>query len=339
MSEIKHNHDDFQQDSQDTEAVHQHEKHNHKHHHDEHNHDHHHAFGHHHHHHGSEKNLLLAFFLNLLFAIIELIGGLWTNSVAILSDALHDFGDSISLGVAWRLQKLSEKGRTPHFTYGYKRFSLLGALMISLILLIGSFFVLQASIARIINPVEDINATGMLYLAIFGLAINGFAAYRLSKGSSLSERAVMLHMLEDVLGWAAVLIVSIVMHFVNLPILDSLLSIGITIFILTNVYRNLKSTFYVLLQGTPEDLDLGGFEERLRSISGVKSVHDVHAWTLDGERHVMTVHLVLSSEDNVSPTHESNIKDSVRTLSREYGINHVTIEFDYEGYSCGMENC
>lgn len=308
--------------------------------HDEHHSRHTHAHGHHHHHHhGSGKNLLLAFLLNLLFAVIELVGGLWTNSVAILSDALHDFGDSVSLGIAWRLQKLSERGRTPHFTYGYRRFSLIGALMISTLLLIGSFFVLYAAIDRIISPIADVDERGMLYLALLGLAINGFAALRLSKGSSLSERAVMLHMLEDVLGWAAVLVVSIVMHFVDLPILDPLLSIGITLWILFNVYQNLKSTFHVLLQGIPEHIDLQGLEVRLSEIDGVCSVHDFHAWTLDGEHHVLTVHLVLAPSGDISPVDEAEIKNTVRTLCHEYDIDHVTIEIDYAGHSCGMEHC
>ncbi|WP_234985405.1 cation diffusion facilitator family transporter [Porphyromonas crevioricanis] len=314
-------------------------EHTHEHCESKHHHSHHHGHHHGHHHHG-EGNLLLAFVLNLLFAIIELIGGLWTNSVAILSDALHDFGDSISLGVAWRLQRLSEKKRTAYFTYGYKRFSLLGALLISVILLVGSFFVLHAAIERIITPTDHVNETGMLILAILGLVINGIAAIRLSKGESLNERAVMLHMLEDVLGWAAVLVVSIVMHFVYLPILDPLLSIAITIWILYNVYRNLRSTLRVLLQGSPEEVDMKALESELTGIDGVSSVHDLHAWTLDGERHVLTVHLVCSSQ--VSTSHverESKLKESVRACCKHYGIDHATIEIDYPGHSCGLENC
>ena len=195
-------------------SEHQHDAHHHQEHH---HHGHHHHL--HHHHGGSGSNLLFAFAMNLFFAIVELVGGIFTGSVAILSDALHDFGDSISLGVAWRLQKLSEKGRDTSFSYGYKRFSLLGALLISLILLVGSVFVIIAAIERLSVPGEP-KAGGMLVLAIFGLAVNGLAAFRLKGSSSLNERAVMLHLMEDVLGWAAVLVVSIVMLFVNAPILD-----------------------------------------------------------------------------------------------------------------------
>ncbi|MDY6122850.1 MAG: cation diffusion facilitator family transporter [Porphyromonas sp.] len=323
----------------------EHEGHCHKHEHEHeheghcHGHSHGHVHGHHHHHHG-EGNLLFAFSLNLLFAVIELIGGVWTNSVAILSDALHDFGDSISLGVAWRLQKLSEKKRNAFYTYGYKRFSLLGALLISVILLVGSFFVLHAAIERLIDPVDKVNETGMLILAIIGLVINGAAALRLSKGGSLSERAVMLHMMEDVLGWAAVLIVSIVMHFVYLPILDPILSIAITVWILYNVYRNLRSTLRVLLQGSPEEVDLRSLEKELAAIRGVCSLHDLHAWTLDGERHVLTVHIVAKRcEEALQIEEQSRIKEEARECCRRYDIGHATIEIDFPGHSCGLENC
>lgn len=283
--------------------------------------------------------MLVAFLLNLIFAFIEVAGGLWTNSVAILSDALHDFGDSISLGVAWRLQKLSEKGRTPKYTYGYKRFSLLGAILMCVILLTGSIFVVKASIERIMNPVDKVNEMGMLVMAVIGIIVNGYAAFRLNKGSSLSERAAMLHIMEDVLGWVAVLIVSIVMHFVHAPILDSILSLVITVWILFNVYQNLRSSFRILLQGTPADFDLKGLEQKLRQIEGISSVHDLHVWSMDGEAHVLTVHLVLPIEDKCSPDNEARIKEEVRELGMSYDIRHATIEIDYAGYPCGMENC
>ena len=217
---------------------------------------------HHHEHTHSTGNIRLAFFLNFFFAIIELVGGVLTNSVAILSDALHDFGDSVSLGIAWYLQKLSTKGRDRYYSYGYKRFSLLGAVFISVILLVGSVFVIKESVERIMDPQEP-NAKGMFLLAIFGVLINGAAVLRLKKGSSLNERAVSLHMLEDVLGWIAVLIVSIVMMFVDLPVLDPLLSIGISLWILSNIYKNLKDTFRIFLQQVPQNIDLQTLENRI----------------------------------------------------------------------------
>ena len=196
----------------------------------------------------------MGFVLNLFFALVELVGGLYTGSVAILSDALHDFGDSCSLGVAWYLERLSKKGRDQNFSYGYKRFSLLGALLISIILLVGSIFVITESIERIITPSEP-HAGGMFVLALFGLAVNGYAAWRMMGGSSLNERAMRVHLMEDVLGWVAVLIVSVVMYFVDLPILDPILSLCITGWVLYNVYFNLRDNLRIFLQGVPEDVD------------------------------------------------------------------------------------
>lgn len=290
----------------------------------------------HQHSHGGTGNIRLAFFLNLVFAIIELVGGLFTNSVAILSDALHDFGDSISLGIAWYLQKFSEKKRDKFYSYGYKRFSLLGAIFISVILLVGSIFVIKESFERILEP-QTPNAQGMFILAILGVVVNGIAVLRLNKGSSVNEKAVSLHMMEDVLGWIAVLVVSIVMMFVDFPILDPLLSIGISIWILTNVYRNLKETFHILLQYVPQDVDIKGLEEKIKSIDGVLSLHDIHLWTLDGEENILTLHVVLAVDTSIEK--ETTIKGEVRQLCGDSGIQHVTIEFERCGEDCGLVNC
>ncbi len=297
---------------------------------------HNHSHGHNHSHAEGTKNIRLAFFLNFFFAIIELIGGLFTNSVAILSDALHDFGDSISLGIAWYLQKFSEKKRDKYYSYGYKRFSLLGALFISMILLVGSIFVIQESIKRIMDP-QTPNAQGMFLLAILGIVVNGAAVLRLKKGSSINERAVSLHMMEDVLGWIAVFIVSIVMMFVDLPVLDPLLSIGISIWILTNVYRNLRDTFHILLQQVPQNVDIEGVQEKIKHIDGVLSLHDIHLWTLDGEENILTIHIVLS--ENATVEQETEIKSKVREVCAESDIQHVTIEFERVGEICALSDC
>ena len=218
----------------------------------------------HDHHHHAEKNIAVAFFLNFSFTIIELIGGLLTNSVAIMSDALHDFGDSISLGMAWYFEKLSKRSPNAKYSYGYKRFALLGALLNCIILLLGSTFVIYECVKRLFNP-QEVVVEGMFFLAIAGVIINGFAVLRTRKGKGVNERVVSLHLLEDVLGWIAVLIVSIVMFFVDLPILDPILSIGIAIFILYNVVRNLKTTLNVLLQGVPKEMNITHIKEEVEA--------------------------------------------------------------------------
>ncbi|MBN8222516.1 MAG: cation transporter [Spirochaetes bacterium] len=272
----------------------------------------------------SAQNLLIALFLNIGFAIIELFGGLYTNSVAILSDALHDFGDALSLGVAWYLQKVSQKPRDSYYSYGYKRFSLLGALVVSSVLMIGVALVIRESVMRLLHP-QPADARGMLVLAVLGIVINGFAALRVKSGSSLNERAVYLHLLEDVLGWIAVLVSSILMFFFNLPILDPLISLGIAVFILFNVFKNLRSVVKILLLEVPQHLKLAELEGKIRQLRGVKAVEDMHAWTLDGENHVITLQIVVTGKESFRAL--AKMKREIRGLIAAEGILHSTIEF------------
>jgi len=279
----------------------------------------------------SSKNIALAFYLNLFFCVVELIGGMLTNSVAILSDALHDLGDSVSLGMAWYFQKISKKKPDGKYTYGYKRFSILSALLNSLILLSGSGIVLYESFVRLFHPVHS-DAKGMLLLAVIGVLVNGFAAFRLKKGDNLNERVVSLHLLEDVLGWVAVLIASIVMIFTDLSILDPILSIGISCFILYNVYHNLRKAFRVILQGKPDEVDESGLRESLLRLTPVMDVHDLHIWTMDSEYLVLTVHLVLP--ENTTENERQALRAAAHELLKTKGIQHATIEMETASENC-----
>jgi cobalt-zinc-cadmium efflux system protein len=294
------------------------------------NHDHVHSHSHDHTH-ESGKNLALAFFLNLSFCVIELVGGFLTNSIAILSDALHDFGDSISLGLAWYFQKVAKRKPDANYTYGYKRFSTLSALLNCLVLLTGSGIVLFECIKRLHEPVQS-NAQGMFILAIAGVLVNGTAVVRLKKGNSLNERVVSLHMLEDVLGWVAVLIGSVVMIFWNVPVLDPILSIGISFYILYNVYNNLKQVFRVILQGKPSNVDESDIRNALQKLPKVQSIHDFHIWTMDSEYMVLSIHLV------VDPSMEKNELQTLRAtahqLLKNMGIQHSTIEMEFASENC-----
>ncbi|MCK9321752.1 MAG: cation diffusion facilitator family transporter [Bacteroidales bacterium] len=277
----------------------------------------------------STKNIRTAFFLNLAFAFVELIGGIITNSVAILSDAVHDFGDSISLAIAWALQKKSNKAKDDKYSYGYKRFSLLSSVILSGILLVGSILILVEAIGRLFNP-QEVNAQGMFWLSILGIIVNGLAALSVKRGKTLNERAVFLHIMEDVLGWIGVLVISIVMIFVNLPILDPILSISITIWVLYNVYKNLKATFNILLQAFPKNVDVKKLTKEIEAIDNVISIHDLHIWTQDGNSHVMTLHIV--AEKNYE-----TIKNKVREIANTFNIDHVTIELEGEESSCEVK--
>ena len=289
----------------------------------------------HHHHEQSTTRIGWAFFLNVSFTIIEFVGGILTNSTAIMADAVHDLGDSLSIGFAWLLSKLSNKQSDHDFTYGYQRFTLLGALINSLVLIIGSVWVLSEAIPKLINPEMPV-VEGMLGLAILGVVVNGFAAYKLSQGKSLNEKVLNWHLMEDVLGWVAVLIVSIVLMFVDWPILDPLLSIVFTLFILFNVVKNLKATIRLFLQASPEKSLSGEVKKTLLEIETVKEIHHLHLWSLDGEHNVLTVHLVL--DQNIDAVHQIKLKEEIAERLNRYNLSHTTVEFEFLGELCRDKN-
>ena len=299
------------------------------------NHDHSHEHGPHlhHHHHGDSANLRTAFFLNLGFTVVEIIGAYLTNSVAILSDALHDLGDSIALGMAWGLEKHAAKEAPARYSYGYGRLSLLAAFINAAVLIAGGLFVLAEVIPRLLNP-EATNAPGMILLALGGIAVNGVAVWRLRGGASMNAKVVMWHLLEDVLGWVAVLIVGITLLFIDLYILDSILSLLITIYILYNVLGHLKKTAELFLQAAPEGVDPSHLAERLRNINAVEDCHHTHLWSLDGNHHVLSTHLVVDQSADQSEIRE--IKQQAREELDGLQLSHITIEIEYPG-DCSME--
>jgi cobalt-zinc-cadmium efflux system protein len=296
--------------------------------------------GHHKHDHpgegSAEGNIRYAFWLNSLFVLVEIAGGLYTNSVAILSDALHDLGDSLSLGLAFYFQKKSRGGPDRHFSYGYKRFSLVGALVNALVLLTGCGFILSEAISRITHP-EPSDAKGMLLLAFAGVLVNTLAMLRLRKGKTINEKMVGLHFLEDVLGWGAVFIGAIVMLFVNVPVLDPLLSIGIALYILFNAFRNLKGVFRILLQGVPVDLSEDEVRSHLGAIEGVENLHDIHIWSMDGNYNIITLHVLVNS--SIQPESYGVLKAVIRNKLKALNIEHSTIEVETSATACKMREC
>ncbi|MEP0007360.1 MAG: cation diffusion facilitator family transporter [Balneola sp.] len=287
----------------------------------------------HDHHHNQEGNIKIAFFLNLGFTILEFFGGLYVNSVAIISDALHDLGDSISLGLSWYLDHKSKKGANRKFTFGYTRFSLLGALINSLVLIAGSIFVINEAVARIITP-EHTDAQGMLIFAIIGVIVNGYAAWKVSHGKTLNEKVISWHLLEDVLGWAAVLIVSIVLIFKDIHYLDPTLSILITAYVLWNVIKRLKETLYVFLQGSPDDVSVEELESKFLEKDFVDETKHLHLWSLDGESHVFTAHLILQGVSEYSEIVE--VKKEIRKILKPYNFSHSTIEVELDSETSSL---
>jgi len=280
----------------------------------------------------SGNRIATAFFLNVSFTIIEFIGGWLTNSTAIMADAVHDLGDSLSIGSAWFLNRAGNKSADSVFTYGYRRLSLFGALINGLVLIAGSIWVLTQAVPRLADPVMPVTE-GMLALALLGVTVNGFAAYRLSKGTSLNEKILNWHLLEDVLGWLAVLIISIILQFADWPILDPLLSIGFTLFILFNVVRNLWVTGKLFFQAVPDKALHDEIKKTLVSIEGVNEVHHLHLWSLDGEHHVLTAHLTLNN-DNVSSENYLAMKQTIAESLSQYDLDHTTIELELNQEHC-----
>lgn len=269
--------------------------------------------------------------LNLTFAIIELIGGILTNSVAILSDALHDFGDAFAMAMAIVLEKISHKQSDVRFSYGYRRFSTLGALITGLILIVGSVIIIVEAVPRLINP-QTPNAEGMIGLAVLGVIVNGYAAYRVSKGASLNERMLMWHMIEDVLGWVLVLVGAIAIKLFDIPQLDAGLAIVLALWILFNVFRNLQEAFKVFLMASPSQISVQEVEEEIKKLPEIEDVHHAHLWSLDGENHIFTAHVVLNP--SVSAIEAQIVKEKVKKLVSEYGIVEATIETELSGMAC-----
>ncbi|HDR72901.1 MAG TPA: cation transporter [Methanoculleus sp.] len=279
----------------------------------------------------SEANIRTAFILNLLFTIVEVAGGIYTGSLAITADALHDLGDSFSLGLAWFFERIAQKKPSSLFSYGYRRFSLLAALINALVLIGGSILILSLAVPGLFSPGTP-DAPGMFLLSLLGITANGAAAYRMRGGKTLNEQLVVWHLLEDVLGWAAVLVVSIVLLFRDIAWLDPALSILITLFVLWNVIRNSRRTLLIFLQGVPPSLSIDAVEEALVALLGVCEVHDTHIWSLDGEHHILTAHVVIDADTPADAVRE--IRCRVKQRAAEMGISHATIEIEEQGEVC-----
>ena len=280
----------------------------------------------------TEKNIFIAFILNLSFSLLEIVGGLFTNSVAILSDAIHDFGDAFSIGVSYFLERKSKKKPDETYTYGYLRYSVLGAFITTIILTIGSIVVLTSAIFRIIHPVS-LHYEGMILLAILGIVINFLAAYKTREGDSLNQKAVNLHMLEDVLNWVVVFIGAIVMKFTDITYIDSIMSIGIALFLLKQALENLKNILNLFLAKVPSNLHVDEIKKELLKIPKVENVHHIHVWSMDGVHHYATMHVVVSGK------YDFKLKNMIKDKLKEMGIMHSTLEMENREEDCTESEC
>ena len=279
----------------------------------------------------TDKKILIAFLLNLCFSVLEFVGGALTNSVAIMSDAVHDLGDAVSIGLSWILEQKSKRQPDSVYTYGYARYSVMGSVITTMILLVGSLLVIYNAVRRLFSP-EPIHYDGMLLCAVIGVIVNLCAAWFTRQGDSLNQKAVNLHMLEDVLGWIVVLIGAVVMRFTDITVLDALLSIGVAVFILINALKNLKQVLDLFLEKIPHGVELTELKAHLCEIEGVEDVHHIHVWSIDGYRNYATMHVVATGDSH-------HIKHALRQELQEHGIGHATLELEHPGEHCHEETC
>ena len=278
----------------------------------------------------TEKNILIAFILNISFSIFELFGGILTNSVAILSDSVHDLGDAISIGISYFMEKKSKKHADNKYTYGYGRYSVLGGTITTTILLVGSILVIAGAIKRLINPVE-VNYRGMIVFAIVGVILNFIAAYVTREGESINQKSVNLHMLEDTLGWVVVLIGAIIMNFTDIKIIDPIMSIGVAIFILIHSIKNFKKVLDLFLEKTPENINIDELKKHLLEIKDVDDIHHIHIWSMDGINNYATMHIVSKTKNIVK------LKKEIREELEEHNICHAILETEEE--ACDDKEC
>jgi len=283
-----------------------------------------------------QKNILVAFLLNFFFAIIEVVGGILTNSVAILSDAFHDFGDCASIGVAYFLEKKSKQSANKKNTFGYARYSVFAGFITCAVLVIGGVLIVYECIKRLLNPVS-VNAWGMIILAIVGIVINGLAVLRTQKATKINEKSVNLHLWEDTLTWGVVLIGSVAMLLFGITWIDSVMSIAIAVVIMASAIRNLIAIFSIFLQRTPKDFPYDEFVSELKEVGGVQDLHHLHIWTIDGENTISSMHVVVADEmekDEIIKT-----KHRIAHVCEKYKIVENTLQIELAKENCSNLQC
>lgn len=280
-----------------------------------------------------EERVRLAALLNVAFTVLEVVGGLWTNSLAILSDALHDFGDSTALIVSWFFERGAKKRPDAKYTFGYQRLSLFSAIFSASILVGGSIVIIVQAVPRFLNP-EPVNAFGMVGIAFVGIAFNGVGFFLLKKGESLNEKVLSWHLLEDVLGWVVILVGGVIIYFWQFYLIDPILTVALTAFILYNVAKNLREAINILLQGVPKHINLEAVKQDITAIKGVIGIHDIHVWSLEGETDVFTAHVVL--EDETLKNKPDETKQTIKETLLTHHIEHSTIELENKYHCTGM---
>jgi cobalt-zinc-cadmium efflux system protein len=280
-----------------------------------------------------EARVRFAAFMNFAFITVEIVGGLWTNSLAILSDALHDFGDSIALLVSWLFERGAKRAPDARYTFGYQRLSLFSALFSASVLVGGSIVIILQAIPRFFNP-ESVNALGMIGIACIGITFNGAGFFLLKRGESLNEKVLSWHLLEDVLGWIGVLVGGIIIYFWKFYLIDPIITVALTVFILYNVAKNLREAISILLEGVPKHINHEAVKQDIQTVKGVLEMHDIHIWSLEGETDVFSAHVVV--DDETLEKRPQQTRQIIKDKLKNHHIEHSTIELEGENQCTGM---
>ncbi len=280
-----------------------------------------------------EQNIKVAVGLNVAFTILEVIGGLLTNSLAILADALHDFGDSIVLSLSLLAEKRAQRPPDKKRTFGYARLSLLAAIFSAIVLLSGSVLIISKAIPRLFAP-EHVEAGGMILLAIVGIVFNSLGFWRLKRGESMNEKVLSWHLLEDVFGWVVILLGAIIIKIWDLHFIDPALTLIFTAIIVVGVIKNLRRTYNIFMQGVPEHIDQDEVVNDILSLPEIKEVHDVHIWSLEGESDIFTAHLVV---DDLPSQKINRLRRQVKDILARHHIEHSTLEIETEQGCSGVD--
>ena len=290
----------------------------------------HHHHPHHHHAHadGGERRLVWSIVLNLIITIAEVIGGVISGSLALLSDALHNFSDTSSLGIAYVARRLSHKEANPRKTFGYKRAEIIGAFVNLITLVLIAIYLMVEAVGRFLDP-QPIDGTVMLVVASIGLLANVVTALLLWRDArhSLNMRSAFLHILSDAVSSVGVVLGGILIIRFGIYIVDPILTLAIALYILFQSYQMLRETIDILMEGTPPGIDLDRILEEVETLDRVLDIHHLHVWQLDEHNTALEAHVVIDKRDLEQM---EEIKRAIKALLAErFAIAHSTLEFEF----------
>ena len=305
---------------------------------DDHKYGHEHSHNHNHVHNANKKVLTISFFLIAGFMFVEFVGGYLTNSLALISDAGHMLSDSVALGLSLSALIFGARAATSSKTYGYKRFEILAALLNGIVLVLLSIFIFKEAIGRLSSPPHVIGR-GMMIISIIGLIINIVVAYILhSQGSTkenLNVRSAFLHVIGDLLGSVGAIIAAILIMLFGWYIADPIASMIVSLLVLYSGWNVLKESVNILMEAKPTNIDSGQVISILKSINGVEDIHDLHIWMITSDFSVMTVHLKVNDDSD----RDLILEKAKRSISKEFGIKHITIQLEGRDICPYEETC